>query len=105
MSDAMAIAAAGIRSAEVKFTNAAEKIVTNMPGGARALTGPPSQPVTPVAASQQSGQQQDFAGSSPDHDVAVQMARMIEAKFGFRANIAVFHAADRMAKTTVNIVI
>ena len=98
MNEAIGIATSGIRTAQVNFSDAAQAIVGDMRGGARAPTTPPSQPITPAPATQ-------YTGNNTRHDVAQQMARLIAAKFGVRANIAVLHATNKMAEVTINIVV
>jgi flagellar basal body rod protein FlgC len=94
MSDAMAVAAAAIRTAGNRVSMAANQI---MRAGAAS-----SVPVAPVDPSQ-SGSYHGVHIAMPTADLVEGMADLKQAELGFRAGIAAFKAADRMTRRTLDI--
>ncbi len=95
MSDAMAIAAAAVRSAETRVSAAAAQVV-------QMTSTPPSAPVAPVIATQPSSYQTVHV-AMPAADLVGEIVNLKQAELGFQAGVAVFKAADRMTRRTLDI--
>lgn len=94
MSDLMAIAAASLRTAGNRVSTAANQIVR--------ASAAPSVPVAPVDASQPATYHGVHVAMA-SADLVEGMADLKQAELGFREGIAVFKAADRMTKRTLDI--
>lgn len=95
MSDPMAIAAPAIRTAGNRVSAAANQIV-------RAASAP-SVPVEPVDASQPASYHRVHVAMA-SADLLEGMVDLKQAELGLREGIAVFKAADRMTRRTLDIV-
>jgi hypothetical protein len=95
MSDPMAIAAAAIRTAGNRVSAAANQIV-------RAASAP-SAPVEPVGGLQPASYHRVHVAMA-SADLLEGMVDLKQAELGFREGIAVFKAADRMTRRTLDIV-
>jgi flagellar basal body rod protein FlgC len=95
MSDPMAIAAAAIRTAGNRVSAAANQIV-------RAASAP-SAPVEPVDGLQPASYHRVHVAMA-SADLLEGMVDLKQAELGFREGIAVFKAADRMTRRTLDIV-
>ncbi len=95
MSDAMAVAASAMRTAENQVSATAERIV-------RLASVSTSAPVAPVEAAQSAGYQAVHV-AMPTAELAEEMANLKQAELGFRAGIAAFRAADRMTQSALDI--
>lgn len=94
MSDAMAIAATALRTAGNRVSAAASRIVR--------ASAAPSDPVAPVEAAQP-GSYHGVYVAMASADLVEGMANLKQAELGFREGIAVFKAADRMTRRTLDI--
>ena len=94
MSDAMAIAAAAMRTAGNRVSAAANQIVR--------ASSAPSVPVAPVDPSQP-GSYHGVHVAMASADLVEGMVDLKQAELGFREGLTVFRAADRMTKRTLDI--
>lgn len=91
----MGIAAAAMRAAENQMSATAERIV-------QINATPSTAPIVPVEPSQPTGYQTVHV-AMPTADLAQEMANLKQAELGFRAGVAVFKAANRMTRRTLDI--
>jgi flagellar basal body rod protein FlgC len=90
----MAVAASAIRTAGNRVSSAASQIVR--------ASAAPSVPVAPVDASQPASYNRVHVAMA-SADLVEGMVDLKQAELGFREGIAVFKAADRMTKRTLDI--
>jgi hypothetical protein len=94
MSDDMAVAATAMRTAANRVSTAANQIMRS--------TAASSVPVAPVDAAQ-SGTDHRVRVAMASVDLVEGMAELKQAELGFREGVAVFRAAGRMTRRTLDI--
>jgi flagellar basal body rod protein FlgC len=95
MSDAMAIAASAMRSAENRMTGTAARIV-------RLASTQPAAPIAPTLPAQPPARGTPSV-VMPTADLVEEMTDLNQAELGLTAGIAAFRAADRMTRQTLDI--
>ncbi len=93
----MGIAAGAMRAAENQMSATAGRII-------RLTTVAPAAPVAPVEATQPGGYQPAH-GAMPTRGLAEEIVNLKQAELGFRAGAAVFKAANRMTKRTLDLLV
>lgn len=94
MNDAMAVAAAAMRTAENRVSAAAEQILH--------ATTPPAAPVAPAGGSQSAGYNGVHV-AVPTAELVEGMIDLKQSELAFQEGITVFKAADQMTRHALDI--
>jgi flagellar basal body rod protein FlgC len=103
MSDAMNIAASGMRTAATQFTKAASNLVAAETSSASSASTPASANSAAMATTIPGGLTASLA-TAVSSDPIEPIVSMMEARTSFMANLAVFKAADKTEKATLDLI-
>jgi flagellar basal body rod protein FlgC len=103
MNDAMNIAASGMRTAFTQFTKAASNLVAAQTAGATTASAPASANSAAIATTMPGGLTASLA-TAVSSDPIAPVVNMLEARTSFMANLAVFKAADKTDKSTLDLI-
>jgi flagellar basal body rod protein FlgC len=103
MSDAMSIAASGMRTAATQFTTAASNLVAGQTVGATSASAPASANAAAMATTMPGGLTASLA-TAVSSDPIAPVVSMMEARTSFIANLAVFKAADKTETSALDLI-